>query len=109
MRKTAGYTLLDHKRNEAITKEFNVQPITDYTQQHRQKWLQNIHRMGSSRMPRQILLYMPRGTRSVPPLICSKICQKTPQEMEGDSTRSITGKDDDDKKYRSTVTLSNIT
>jgi hypothetical protein len=38
MRRTAGYTILDKKRNEHILEELQVEPITTYLQQYRAQW-----------------------------------------------------------------------
>jgi hypothetical protein len=38
MRWTAGYTILDKKRNEHILEELQVDPITTFLQQYRAQW-----------------------------------------------------------------------
>jgi hypothetical protein len=38
MRWTAGYSLLEHRRNEGILKELNIDPIVSYIQQYRTQW-----------------------------------------------------------------------
>ncbi|KAJ4434296.1 hypothetical protein ANN_22848 [Periplaneta americana] len=65
LRRTAGYSLLDHKRNELITKELKITPIYEYLNHYRQKWLNHVNRMDRSRLPTQILRYIPHGRRSL--------------------------------------------
>lgn len=65
LRKTAGYSLLDHKRNDAIVEELKVQPVIKYLQEYRAQWFQHVRRMDCSRIPKQILQYIPRGKRSI--------------------------------------------
>lgn len=65
LRRTAGYSLLDHKRNELITKELKITPIYEHLNHYRQKWLNHVNRMDRSRLPRQILRYIPHGRRSL--------------------------------------------
>jgi len=45
MRSTAGYSLLDNRRNECILEELKVDPVEKKLAQHKQKWLNNITRM----------------------------------------------------------------
>ncbi|KAJ4445670.1 hypothetical protein ANN_12354 [Periplaneta americana] len=65
LRRTAGYSLLDHKRNELITKELKITPIYEHLNHYRQKWLNHVNRMDRSRLPTQILRYIPHGRRSL--------------------------------------------
>jgi hypothetical protein len=39
MRKTAGYTLTDHKANKEITKEPNITPVLDKIKDCRRHWI----------------------------------------------------------------------
>jgi hypothetical protein len=45
MRHTAGYSLLDHRRNEDILEEFNVDPIEKKLAQCKQKCLNHVSRI----------------------------------------------------------------
>jgi len=45
MRSTAGYSLLDHRRNEYILEELKVDPVEKKLAQYKQKLLNNITRM----------------------------------------------------------------
>ncbi|KAJ4432990.1 hypothetical protein ANN_15247 [Periplaneta americana] len=65
VRRTAGYTRLDHIRNFDIMKELQIEPITEYLKKYRQSWRSHIIRMPRSRIPRQILNYHPVGKRSL--------------------------------------------
>jgi hypothetical protein len=42
---TAGYSLLDHKRNEDISEEHKVDPVDKKSAQYKQKWLNHVSRM----------------------------------------------------------------
>lgn len=65
MRRTAGYTRMDHIKNFDIMKELQIEPITEYLQKYRQNWRSHVIRMPRSRIPRQILNYHPVGKRSL--------------------------------------------
>jgi hypothetical protein len=65
MRKTAGLTLWDHKRNEEILKNLKVEPISKFIQNYRANWKEHIDRMDSSRIPNNLLNYRPHGKRSL--------------------------------------------
>jgi hypothetical protein len=53
LRRTAGYTLLDNKRNEAILEELHVTPLDEKLSTYRHNWFQHIHRMEDNRLPKQ--------------------------------------------------------
>jgi hypothetical protein len=42
MRKTAGYTLWDHKRNEGILKNLKAEPISKFIQNYQANWKEKI-------------------------------------------------------------------
>jgi hypothetical protein len=63
MRKTAGLTLWNHKRNKEILKKFEVQPIFKFIQNYRANWKEHIERMDSSRIPNNLLNYTPHGNK----------------------------------------------
>jgi hypothetical protein len=60
---TAGYTLLDHKRNEDILEELHVTPLEEKLYTYRHNWYQHVHRMEGYRLPKQLLNYNPKGRR----------------------------------------------
>jgi hypothetical protein len=63
LQRTAGYTLLDHKRNEEILEELHVTPLEDKLCTYRHKWFQHVHRTEDNRLPKQLLNYHPKGRR----------------------------------------------
>lgn len=63
LRRTAGYTLLDHKRNEDILQELNMQPLEEKITEYRNRWLEHISRMEAGRTPQEMLKYHPQGRR----------------------------------------------
>jgi hypothetical protein len=65
MRKTAGLTLWDHKRNEEILKNLKVEIIFKIIQNYRANWKEHTERMDSSRIPNNLLNYRPNGKRSL--------------------------------------------
>jgi hypothetical protein len=65
MRKTAGLTLWDHKRNERILKNLNVEPILKFIQNYRANWKDHTERMDSSRILNNLLNYRPHRKRSL--------------------------------------------
>jgi hypothetical protein len=62
LRQTAGYTLLNHKRNEEIL-ELHVTPLEDKLCTYTRKWFQHVHIMEDNRLPKQLLNYHPKGRR----------------------------------------------
>jgi hypothetical protein len=63
LRRTAGYTLLDHKRNEEILEELHVTPLEEKLCTYTHNWFQYVHRMEDNRLPKQLLNYHPKGRR----------------------------------------------
>jgi hypothetical protein len=61
--RTAGYTLLNHKRNEEMLEELHVTPLEDKLCTYRHKWFQHVHRMEDNRLRKQLLNYRPKGRR----------------------------------------------
>jgi hypothetical protein len=53
LRKTVGYTLMDHKQNEEIIRELQVAPIINKIQNYKTKWIQHVSRMGDQRYPKK--------------------------------------------------------
>jgi len=50
-RRTAGYTLFDHKSNEEILEEFKIEPADEKLSRYKSNWLRHVTRMDSNRMP----------------------------------------------------------
>jgi hypothetical protein len=65
MRKTAGFTLLDLKRNEEILKNMKVEPVSKFIQNYCANWKDHIARMDSNRIRNKLLHYRPHGKRSL--------------------------------------------
>ena len=64
LRRTAGYTLLDRKRNTDILDEIKTTPILRKIRNYRKKWREHVDRMNDDRSPKQIQQYTPTGRRS---------------------------------------------
>ena len=62
-RRTAEYTLFDHKRNEEILEELKVKPVDQKLRRYKSNWLQRVTRMNSNRMPKIMLNYRTNGRR----------------------------------------------
>jgi hypothetical protein len=58
--RTAGYSLLDHMRNEHILDKMKVTP-TEYVKKNGQTWLQHVKRMDTARIPKLMFRYAPTG------------------------------------------------
>jgi hypothetical protein len=65
MRKTAGFTLWDHKRNEQVLKSLKVGTNFKFIQNYRVNWKEHTERMDSSRIPNNLFNYRPHGKRSL--------------------------------------------
>lgn len=65
MRRTAGCSLLEHRKNVDILQELKMDPIVNFVQQYRLQWKQHVERMDRTRWPKQILTYVPRGKRKL--------------------------------------------
>jgi len=46
MERTAGYSLLDRRRNEDILEEIKVDAVREKLVQYKQKWLNNVNQNG---------------------------------------------------------------
>jgi hypothetical protein len=65
VRRTAGYTKLDKKRNTEILRELKINSVLEHVDQYRNNWKQHVQRMDRSRVPRQMMTYRPKGKRSL--------------------------------------------
>jgi hypothetical protein len=61
MRRTAGYTLSNHRRNEEIMKELHTPQITEFIEKYRINWKDNAGNMSADGIPRKILKYQQKG------------------------------------------------
>jgi hypothetical protein len=55
LKRTAGYTLLDHKKNEYILQELNTTPVLEKIK-YRYNWVKHVHRMNNSRFPKTLII-----------------------------------------------------
>jgi hypothetical protein len=62
-RRTAGYTLFDHKRNEKIWEQLKVEPVDEKLRRYKSNWLQQVTRKNNNRAPKIMLNYSPTGRR----------------------------------------------
>ncbi|KAJ4435157.1 hypothetical protein ANN_23733 [Periplaneta americana] len=62
-RRTAGYTLLDRKRNEEILEQLEVESVEEKISRYKFNWLDHVRRMENSRIPKIMIQYKPRGHR----------------------------------------------
>jgi hypothetical protein len=63
LRRTAGSALLDHNKNEDILQELNTTPVLEKITKYRHNWVKHVHRMNTSRFPKALIEYHPRGRR----------------------------------------------
>jgi hypothetical protein len=62
-RRTAGYTLLDCKRNEEILEEFKVEAVDEKRRRYKSNCLRHVTRMENNRMLKIMLNYRRNGRR----------------------------------------------
>ncbi|KAJ4448947.1 hypothetical protein ANN_00339 [Periplaneta americana] len=63
LRRTAGYTILDRKRNEEILEQLEVESVEEKISRYKFNWLDHVRRMENSRIPKIMMQYKPRGHR----------------------------------------------
>jgi len=56
-RRTAGYSLLDHRRNDDILEKLKADPVENKLPQYKQKLLNHVSRLEDIRCPKQLLDY----------------------------------------------------
>jgi hypothetical protein len=61
MRRKAGCSLIDHKRNEDILEEIKGDPFARKLAHYKQKRLSHVSKMADIRYPEQLLDYRPIG------------------------------------------------
>ena len=64
LRRTAGYTWTDYKRNAQIAKELKITPTLDKLLKYKRRWIQHVNRMHRNRLPRVMKHYSPTGRRN---------------------------------------------
>jgi hypothetical protein len=65
LRSVKGCARMDHIRNEEIGTELEMYAIQDKITEYRIRWSAHLQRMDNSRLPKQALVYKPRGRRHV--------------------------------------------
>jgi hypothetical protein len=65
LRRTAGYTRWDRKRNEDILTELQISQITEFICQYRKNWKEHVDSMSCDRIPKIILKYQPKTKRNL--------------------------------------------
>jgi tRNA G10 N-methylase Trm11 len=95
LRRTAGYTRWDHKRNEDILAELRMSQITEFIYKYMKNWKDHVDRMSSERIQKMIIKYQTKREKKF---------KRTFEKMEGFSfvtpviglNRRNAGKEDDD-------------
>jgi hypothetical protein len=57
MRRAAGYSLLDRRRNENVLEEIRVDSVENKLAQYKQKWFDHVSRWEDIRYPKRLLDY----------------------------------------------------
>jgi hypothetical protein len=65
LRPLGGHTLNDHKTNDSICHELQIECILDRIDVYRRNWLLHLHRMPQNRIPSKSYRYSPQGKRMV--------------------------------------------
>jgi len=56
MRRTAGYTWTDYRRNALIAKELKITPSLGKLLEYKRSWIQHVNRMPRNRLPTTVRL-----------------------------------------------------
>ena len=65
MRHLLGITKLDKEKKQCIRQKTRAQNIVKEIKQYQEKWLQNVQRMDTNRLPKQALQYKRKGRRNI--------------------------------------------
>jgi hypothetical protein len=65
LRPLAGYTLYDHKTNDSIRRELQIECILDKIDEYRTNWLLHLQRMPQNRIPLKSYHYSLQGKRTI--------------------------------------------
>jgi hypothetical protein len=65
LRHLLGISKLDEEKNQCIRQQTRAQNIVKEIKQYQKKWLQHVQRMETNRLPKQVLLYKPKGRRNI--------------------------------------------
>lgn len=64
LRRAAGYTRMDRKRNTEIRQELGVEDVNEMIREYRRKWREHVERMEDDRIPKRIWKYKAKGRRA---------------------------------------------
>jgi hypothetical protein len=56
---------MDKEKNQCIRGKTGAQNIVKEVKQYQEKWLQQVQRMDTNRIPKQALQYKPKGRRNI--------------------------------------------
>ena len=65
LRHLLGIIKLDKQQNRCIRGKTGAQNIVKEIKQYQKKWLQDVQRMDTNRIPKQALQYRPKGRRNI--------------------------------------------
>jgi len=65
LRHLFGITKQDKEKNQYAREKTRTQNIVKERKQYQEKWLQHVQRMDTNRLPKQALLYQPKGRRNI--------------------------------------------
>ena len=65
LRHLLGITKLDKEKYQHIRQKTGAQNIVKEIKQYQKKWPQHVQRMDTNRLPKQALLYKPKGRRNI--------------------------------------------
>ena len=65
MRATAGYTRWDHRGNENVLQELQLESVVHFINNYQLNWKNNVHRMSVDIIPKAMLHYRPHWKRSL--------------------------------------------
>ena len=58
-------TKLDKEKNQCVREKTGAQNVVKEIKQYQKKWLQQVQRMDTNRLPKQALQYEPKGRRNI--------------------------------------------
>jgi len=64
MRRIAGYTWTDYRKNAQIAKDLKITQILDNLLEYKRSWIQHVNRMPRNGLPRAMNHYSPTGRRN---------------------------------------------
>jgi len=65
LRHLLGITKLDKEKNQCIRQKTGAQNTVKEIKQYKKKWLQQVQRTDTNRLPKQALQYKPKGQRNI--------------------------------------------